>query len=312
MDEAAIDPLSLNRLHDEIFQRVITQAMGQIAKDYGPPPCPFSFFVTGSAGRMEQSIWSDQDHGIIFHDDGHEEQFYFLQLGREISTGLCQVGYPYCHGGVMSSNPLWCKSSSQWQKQLSKWMNEADWEATRYLLIFLDARNLFGEQTFVQQLKKHVYHTANQSLLMPNLLANTMYYKKGVNVLGKLLTETHGPYAGSLNIKEIGLFPYVNAVRLIAIKDHIVEASTLSRLEAMSETSFPTIDKKGYIQQFQKLLNYRLLFGDQTNYTSSHYLPIKQLTKQQTKEVKDIIKDGAALYHAVRKSLEKDVSNGIK
>jgi len=306
LKEACQNHFKLNKFHDELIHQVLSIALKQVSDLHGPPPSSFTFFVMGSAGRSEQSVWSDQDHGIIYQTQNDEVKSYFLALGKEISKGLFQTGYPYCDGGVMSSNPFWCKSISEWQQQVTKWIQEASWESIRYLLILLDGRSLFGDGTYVDMLKKHIYSLSSKEQLITKSLKNTLHLKKGVNVLGKLLVETHGLHAGTLNIKEIGLFPYVNAVRLLSIKESLLETSTLSRLEKLPETWFPAHEKLLFKEQVTKLLNYRLLFADHSSYDSGHYLAINRLTKEQTKEVKDIIKNGAALFHNVRKLLERE------
>ncbi|WML38335.1 DUF294 nucleotidyltransferase-like domain-containing protein [Neobacillus sp. OS1-2] len=305
MGEASQDHFKLNELHDAIMNQVIKISINQLSIRSGPPPSPFSIFVMGSAGRLEQSVWSDQDHGIIYHDESNEAKSYFLALGKEISKGLHFAGYPYCDGGVMASNPFWCKSIDEWQLQITNWLSDSTWESTRYLLIFLDGRSILGEGEYVESLKTHLYQTANTEQLLSNSLRNTLHIKKGINLLGQLLTETHGPHSGTLPIKEIAILPYVNALRLIAIKERVMETPTLSRLEKISTAWIPGHDKQFFKEQFLKLLNYRLMYGDHTNYDSGHYLVVKRLTKEQTKEVKEIIKNGYGLFHHVRRLLEK-------
>lgn len=306
MDEAAHDHFKLNQLHDEVVKQVLNISIKQVSIRFGHPPSPFCFFVMGSAGRMEQSVWSDQDHGIIYYEQNDNVKSYFLELGKEISKGLFHAGYPYCDGGVMASNPFWCKSKTEWQLQITNWLHESSWESTRYLLIFLDGRPVYGERDYVEKLKTHLYQTANIQQLLTKSLSNTLYLKKGLNVLGKLLIETHGTHSGSLNIKESGLFPYVNSLRLLSIKERILETSTLLRFEKIPDNRFPGGNKELYQQQFLKLLNYRLLFADHTDYDSGHYLIVNLLTKEQTKNVKEIIKNGSALFQHIRRFLEKD------
>ncbi|MGG3468274.1 DUF294 nucleotidyltransferase-like domain-containing protein [Neobacillus pocheonensis] len=304
--EVSLDHFKLNRLHDEIMKRVIHLSINQIVVKNGPPPCPFSFFIMGSAGRSEQSIWSDQDHGIIYQETNPDTQVYFLQLGKEISEGLYQAGYDYCDGGVMSSNPMWCKSLFEWEQQLMNWILDSSWESIRHLLIFIDGRSLFGEPEYIDKLKTLVYQTVHKEHLISKVLGNTMFVKRGINILGNLLVETHGPFAGSLNLKEIGLFPYVNAVRLLAIHENMLETSTLSRLDRLENNILPSSEKELYKGHLVTLLNYRLLFGNHTNYESGHFLSIQTLTKKQKRELKDIIRNGAVFYRLVRKLLEKD------
>jgi len=301
MKEAAKDHFQLNQLHDNIFKQVLEIAMKEIQIRYGPLPSPFSYFVMGSAGRFEQSVWSDQDHGIIYLDSSPEAKAYFLSLGKEVSKGLYQVGYPYCDGGVMSGNPFWCKSQTEWEKQILTWADEASWESLRYLLIFIDGRSFYGHHRLIEQLKSFTYLTIQKEHLLPRFYNNTLHFKKGIGVLGQLLVETHGIHAGSLNIKETTLFPYINAARLLAMKDHVLETSTLSRLNKLQ-----IVDMDLYKTMFLKLLTYRLQFSTHTDYESGHYLPTDKLTKEQKNELKDIIKNGVALYQYAGKLIEKE------
>jgi CBS domain-containing protein len=298
--------LQLNQLHDEIIKRVISVSVKQTERKYGSLPCPFTFFMMGSAGRFEQSVWSDQDHGIIYQHQGSAINDYFLALGKEISQGLMLAGYEYCDGDVMASNPLWCKSLSEWRQQLVNWSNNSNWECIRHLLIFIDGRSLYGDASLLENLKIQVYQTIHKENLFKKVLNNTLYLKKGIGVLGQIFVETHGPHTGSLNIKEKALFPYVNAVRLLAIKGNILETSTILRLEKLTQIELPSIKRELYKQQFLKLLNFRLSLSKRDNYENSHYLPISTLSKTQKEEVKEILKNGASLYRYVRKLIEKE------
>ncbi|MEH7746320.1 DUF294 nucleotidyltransferase-like domain-containing protein [Neobacillus drentensis] len=301
MKEAAKDHFQINQLHDSMFKQVLEISLKEIHARYGPPPSPFTFFVMGSAGRLEQSVWSDQDHGIIYLDPTAEAKAYFLSLGKEISKGLYQAGYPYCDGGVMAGNPFWCKAQSEWEKQILNWASESSWESLRYLLILIDGRSFYGQHQFMDHLKTFAYLTVQKEQILARIYKNTLHFKKGVGVLGQLLVETHGRHAGSLNIKETALFPYINAVRLLAMRNHVLETSTLSRLDQLQ-----IHDKHLYKTMFLKLLTYRLQFASQLDYESGHYLPVEKLTKEQKNELKDIIKNGVALYQYAGKLIEKE------
>lgn len=306
MSQVSHDHIKLNLLHDEIMNLVVNLSIYQVTDRCGPPPSSFSFFVMGSAGRLEQSIWSDQDHGIIYQVQSDEANKFFLALGKEISTGLHEAGYEFCDGGVMASNPLWCKSLTEWQQQLFDWASESSWESIRYLLIFIDGRSVYGEQLYVEQLKRFVYQTIDKEHLLIRILNNTMYLKKGISVLGQILAETHGPHSGALNVKEIAILPFVNAVRLLAIKEKIIETSTLARFDRLSDKWISFDNIEFYKQQFLKLLNDRLLFGNHADYENGHYIPIDKLQKEQKKEMKDLIRNGTALFRLVKKVVERD------
>jgi CBS domain-containing protein len=294
------DPFLLNQFHDELMLQVVWISLKKLESDIGPAPSPFSFFVMGSAGRFEQGIWSDQDHGIVYEDSDQNKKKYFLQLGIEISRGLNQVGYPYCHGEVMASNSSWCKSCSEWQTQINNWAEENSWESIRNLLIFADSRTLYGEKLYINTLKEFTSMTIHSKKLLPHIYKNTIYYKKGIGILGQLLTETHGSYTGQLNLKETMLLPFVNSIRLLAMKERIFETSTLSRINHLSEDVFSEEEKESYKHQFSTILKYRLLYGNHSDYEASHYLNIASLSKAQKKEIKEVLKTVLSLGNHLR------------
>ncbi|PFG15051.1 DUF294 nucleotidyltransferase-like domain-containing protein [Bacillus sp. es.036] len=304
----ATNHIELNQFHDQLMTQVVHLAIEKVKKEWGPPPSPFSFFLMGSGGRFEQSLWSDQDHGIVYKKTSDEAQNYFLNLGKEISDGLHTVGYEYCDGNVMASNPLWCKSVEAWKGQLENWMEDESFDAIRHLLIFIDARVLVGSESFIEALKEVIHLKIEEApYLLKRMLKNTMRLQKGIGVFGQILVETHGSHTGEINLKQTALFPYVNAVRLLALKEKMMNTSTLSRLGALSDHTIGRSNRKHYEEEFRQLLQFRLTYGGNENYEAVHYVKIDALPKEQKKELKDRMKQGIELYHDTTKYFEKGV-----
>ncbi|MCQ6274236.1 hypothetical protein JMM81_04495 [Bacillus sp. V3B] len=297
----------LNHFHHKIMNKVLEVAIDELKEKCGVPPSDFSWFVMGSGGRFEQAIVSDQDHGLVYERKGNRSDTYFQALGKEITKGLYLVGYPYCEGNVMSSNPLWCRSMEEWQAQIISWMEEKSWESIRYLLIFYDARPLIGNDKFVQGLKQMIYQYIREyPYFLNRLLNNTMRIQKGIGFFGQFLTETHGIHTGSIHIKGYGFFPYVNAVRLLSIKEKINVTSTLSRLHQLS--LLPSYKQEMNIHQlnFKKLLDYRLMnSSEKDNYEDIHYLNIKEMNPKQKKELKQILKGAVVFQRSIQKIILK-------
>lgn len=297
----------LNHFHDVVMQKVVAIALENIKSEWGIPPSEFSWFLMGSGGRYEQAILSDQDHGLVYEDNDHEAKTYFGVLGKEIASGLYYLGYPYCDGNVMSSNSVWCKSLGEWKNQIWQWMEKESWESIRYLLIFYDARVVVGKEEFVSDLKCLLYNYIDDNFHFFNrLLQNTLRIKKGLGFFNHFLVEESGPYTGTIHIKEFGFFPYVNAIRLLAIKEKIVETSTLTRCEQLCQYPQYKEEIKRHQDNYQQLLAYRLMYSEQhKKYEDVHYLDVKRLTLEQKKEVKKILKEAIKLHHYVQRIIEK-------
>ena len=306
MNDVAKDHFALNNLHDQLMIHVVHLAIEKVKKEWGSPPSPFSFFLMGSGGRFEQALWSDQDHGIVYEITSDEAHGYFLKLGKEISEGLYSVGYEFCDGYVMASNPLWCKSVEEWKRQLEGWIQEESFDAVRHLLIFTDARVLVGDDQYIEKLKQVIHRKLDQSsYLLKRMLKNTMHVKKGVGVFGQILVETHGSHTGDVNFKQTAFFPYVNAVRLLALKERAMATSTLSRLDALSDNTLGRSERKDYHENFMRLLQFRLVYGKHENYDAVHYVNITSLRKEQKKELKEMMKKGIELYNDTKKLIQK-------
>lgn len=297
----------LNDIHDEVMLRTFEQIFQEYTTEFGQPPCTFVWFVTGSAGRKEQGILSDQDHGFIYAEESLKYQTYFLNLGQFLSDGLNEVGYPYCDGKVMSNNPLWCKSYHEWQNQLESWMLKESWESIRYLQIFYDSRKMYGNVDLVLELRQKIHDYKNDH---PNLLkrfmVNVMRIKKGVGIFGQFFVERTGTYKGSVHLKHTMYLPYVNSIRLLAIKEGIQATSTLERIKQLKKIPIYEAFLQPYEEYFTKILEYRItLFREATTYEDVHYLNIRSLTKEERHEIKNLMRNGIKLYQRVKRIIEK-------
>ena len=289
---------SLNQFHDQVMLKVLEVAKTKMSTQ--SPPCEFTWFITGSGGRMEQGLISDQDHGIIYEITSPENDDYFKSLGEEISYGMDCVGYPYCNGKIMSSNPIWCKSLVEWEEQINRWMANNSWEVIRYLQIFFDARALFGKEDYIHQLKKNIYdYQLGNPALLQRFAANVKHLKNVIGPMGQIITEQNGMYQGCVNLKYAAFLPYVNSIRLLSIKEGIFETSTIDRISKLKE-----MDQYRQLLQyttlnFNVLTKYRLSLFNASNYDDTHYLNIKDLSKEQRKELKRIFKDGKTIHGTV-------------
>jgi CBS domain-containing protein len=300
---------TLNEFHDFIIKNVIILAK----KKTGVPTCDYVFFLTGSGGRIEQGLYSDQDHGIVYIENTEVAKEYFLQLGKEISDGLNQVGYPYCEGNVMSSNPLWCISLDGWKRQLGNWMDKASWTSIRNLQIFYDARTIMGEDQLVTELKSLIHdYVKKNPLLLKRLMENVEHFKNTIGPFGQILIEEKGKYHGCIDLKYSAFIPYVNAIRILSVKEAIHETSTENRMLSLLKNKPYASVLKDYYFSYKNLLQIRVNnMKEISSYVDAHYLNVTNLSKVEKTELKHILKNAKHLHQYVIALIEKGVKNGF-
>lgn len=92
------------------------------------PPAKFVFIALGSEGRKEQTLKTDQDSAIIYEDKANEQRelvrAYFLDFATKVSDRLNDIGFVYCDGGYMASNPQWTHSLSHWKRNYKSWIED--------------------------------------------------------------------------------------------------------------------------------------------------------------------------------------------
>lgn len=299
----------VNAVHDLIIRKTVSIAESNLNETgAGYAPVPYAFILFGSGGRSEQTLWSDQDNGLIYKTSSHtsaSDKSYFEQLAKVIEDGLKIVGYPPCEGGVVASNNLWCKSVEAWDQMMKEWFLDASWESIRQLLIIADSRCLYGDQTLVDQLKetfdRFVLNTPGS---WEALLKNTLRHKVVLGPFGNLIREPYGEDAGGFDIKYGAYIPFVNAIRLLCIKYRIHASSTLERLDRL------TVHIEGeHCAQWRKAFEYILLLRSITvfqledgYYSSRGKLSALDLNKEVASKLKDCLRIGEQLQKFIRKA----------
>jgi CBS domain-containing protein len=303
----------INTIHDGFIRFALRKAeQDMMEQGKGPPPVSYAMLLFGSGGRREQTLWSDQDNGLIYENPspGLEEQVgdYFRDLGQTVVEILFRLGYPPCEGNVMCNQPLWGQSHSGWLSTLDAWMDDPNWENIRYLLIVADMRGIHGELSLVEVLKERV---RERVLLDPNLISamlrNTLKRKVSLGVLGNLIPERFGEDMGGIDIKYGAYIPIVNAIRLLAIRHGVMESGTMQRIAAMEQAGAaePPLAAE-WRDAFHTVLRLRSLTSNKLEdgyYQSSGVLPGSLLTKERKMSLKAALRTGQKLHKYVEKEI---------
>jgi CBS domain-containing protein len=311
----------LNQVHDLFIARAVDLARQQLRlQGSGEPPVPFAFVLFGSGGRGEQTLWSDQDNGLIYADSADPEveaaaAAYFASLADALSELLMRLGYPPCVGGVICTNEKWRRSWSGYRDMLYEWLEDPHWEHVRYLLVFTDIRAVYGDDSLVSRLLDELFGYVKQHpSMLEHMLHNTLHHKISLGLFGQLIKERYGEDAGGVDIKYGAYIPIVNGIRLLAVEAGIKASSTERRIAELREGGF--VDEEithDWLEALSIALKLRSLTPFQLEdgqYTSRGKLSAEALTRARTSELKLCLRIGNDLQKYVKKSVHKEMEKG--
>ena len=170
----------------------------------------------GSEGRLEQTLASDQDNGIIFRApqdmsaDALRERL--IPFARAANQTLDACGYPLCSGGIMAGNPQWCLSLEEWQQRFASWIRDPLPEALLNSTIFFDFRPLFGTESLAEELREHLLRLTRDNRRFFRMMASeALQIDPPLGFLRDFVLTEEGPYAGTVDLKKRGARLFVDA-----------------------------------------------------------------------------------------------------
>ena len=242
----------LSTLNDLLTQRVI-ELECSATKD-----CRFAFcwLAFGSEGRLEQTLSTDQDNGIIFTvPEGETEdqvRACLLPLAEHINRALDACGFPLCKGGIMAMNPKWCLSQEEWKATFARWIDAGDPESLLNASIFFDFRPLLGQEKLAEELQAWLLAktTANPRFLH-QMAANALRNRPPLGLVRDFVVDGEGDLANTLDLKLNGTTPFVDAARVLALATGVAATGTAARLRgAGPKLNLPESEIEAWLSAF--------------------------------------------------------------
>jgi CBS domain-containing protein len=234
--------LAIATVCDAVTRRLIELAIERL----GEPPVPFAWIATGSQGRGELTVRSDQDNSIIlddaFENDRHDA--YFDALASSVNEGLDACGYERCPGEVMASNPRWRQPVATWTTYFTGWLENTDYKAAALAANFFDMRTVWGRDELRQRLMAAILPRCTEDAVFRAYLAgHALSNRPPLGFFRNLVLERSGDHVGTVDLKMHGLLPIVDLARLYALASGVEAVGTLQRLKDAAGT--PMLSEEG-------------------------------------------------------------------
>jgi len=230
----------LNRIISQLNDRVTQRVIELVLAESGTPDVAFTWMAFGSEGRLEQTLKTDQDNGILFlPPTGHKAEAVrqqLLPLAKKINSALDACGYPLCAGNIMAGNPECCLSLDEWQARFSRWIDQGMPGHLLKASIFFDFRTLWGDDAPVAALREWVgAQAAGNPRFLRQMAENALRNEPPLGLVRDFVVENGGRHDRELDLKLRGITPFVDGARLLALAHGIGETGTHARLRAVAQ-----------------------------------------------------------------------------
>jgi len=256
---------NVSRFNEALTTRVIQGVIEELESQKGlSPPLPFCWITMGSDARGEQIIRTDQDNALIYADPlpgkKSEAADYFHNLASHVNQALDVLGFSFCKGNVMASNPLWCRSMGEWLTALDDWVGSTDADAVRNLTILLDFKAVFGDRRLAAMLQVKVFQGFEAHPQASHFLVrDDQLFAPPKKSFNRINTRRKKGCSTCFNIKTQAIAHLVNGARLFAVNHQIQVPATLKRLEHLqAEQIITKAEYEGYTSAFIFLTRLKL------------------------------------------------------
>ncbi|WP_291115447.1 DUF294 nucleotidyltransferase-like domain-containing protein [Flavobacterium sp. UBA6135] len=257
------------------------------------PPTRFAWMNIGSQGRKEQLLMTDQDNALVF-EDVEEERYdavkkYFLELADKVTKTLHKIGYELCPAEMMASNPMWCKSVTDWNKQYNSWINKPGEKGILMCSIFFDYDFIYGDEKLVDAITENIFkNVENNQLFFAYLGTDALKNPPPLGFFRQFLVEDDGEHKDTFDIKSRAIMPLIDAARLLVLSQGVRGINnTFQRFKKMAELEPQNADLfESCAEAFSILTLFRTEEGLLNN-SNGRYLNLNDLSKSDKVKLKN-------------------------
>jgi CBS domain-containing protein len=220
------------------------------------------WIALGSEGRLEQTLATDQDNGIIFSTNMAPSvaRERLLPFAKAVNHALDTCGFPLCKGDIMAGNPMWCLSLDEWRQKFSAWIRDPLPSALLNASIFFDFRALWGEESLALDLRTWLAaEVRDDQRFLRAIAQGALESPPPLGLFTDFVTTDAEGAPDSVDLKTQGTRPFVDAARIFALASGGTDTQTALRLRSSGERlNVPKAETEAVVEAFHFILLFRL------------------------------------------------------
>ena len=249
----------ISALNDLIALQVIDLVEGR----FDLPYVPWCWMVFGSEGRLEQTLVTDQDNGIVFEaaaGEAAELRRQFLPFAAAVNDALDACGFLRCTGNIMAGNPEWCLSLEEWKQRFSAWISVPEPEALLNASIFFDFRPLYGREDLVADLQRWLLQRVRGNAPFLRAMAgNALQQQPPLSWWRDFRVGGGAEFPHTVDLKGQGIRIFVDVLRIHALAQGVEHTNSVERLrDVRAALGMPMAEAAAITAAFYQIQRLRL------------------------------------------------------
>mgnify|MGYP000860890256 FL=1 len=250
--------------------------------------------VMGSEGRNEQIIKTDQDNALVIKNNIDVEQY--RPYMEKISNHLIDFGYPSCEGNIMVSNSFWCKTVDDYKKEIARWIESPAIQNYMDFAIFLDSFAVAGNKELLINLKDDLFNKLHdKSVFMAYFAKATLAFDTPTTITN-FMTKIH-----HIDIKKAAVFPIVQGIRSLALREKIKETTTIKRIKILEDKKILEKEKAQELLEAFDFVNTLRLKNHLKSIYNGNKINNEIDTDTLSKIERDLLKDSFKIINEFKK-----------
>ena len=228
---ARTTPGDVGRVVATVTDRVQRRLLALAFDELGQPPTPYGWIAFGSQGRREQTLHSDQDHGLLLPDGIDADlDAWWQRLAAWMVEALVRCGYARCDGGVMAVNAPWRRTVSGWRSAFAGWIARPSEAHLLDSAIAFDLRTVTGDLQVRELLMPTIAAAADSDVFLARLARDAVAHRPPLGFFGRFAVKRSGEHHGAFDIKAGAMLPVADIARLLTLERGGDQVSTDARL----------------------------------------------------------------------------------
>jgi len=229
----------ISSFNDVLTTRVIELAAAEVGIAGSALDGHYCWLALGSEGRLEQTLASDQDNGLVFSAPPgwtvEQARTRLLPFAQRVNEVLDACGFPLCCGRIMASNADWCLSLEEWQDAFTAWLERPRAADLRRVAIFFDFRPLYGNFDLARPLRDWLRQNVREHReFLHCMVDESLSNRPPLGIVRDFVVSDDRQHPNTIDLKLNGVRPFVDAARVLGLHGGCSETGTIPRLRTVA------------------------------------------------------------------------------